>query len=285
MPQPIKVPLGALKLVPLDELTAVEESSAPLRDPSYHDQMTVADRAAMQLSGGDPANREHPHMGPVTAQDNAPVTLGDLIENPTLAVRRMVHLTKAAVTDPKVMIPAAIGLGIGALGRAADVSPSMPKMPSMAGARNAVGRGLETASESVNPDLVSVLSPRAGAAMKAAGRLGKALQTKTEPAPAEAPPASGATPPATPAPTAATPAPATASANASAFPSLDELKLTPAEISTAVKWHEQGVSPEHILHRILQSRQLTARTGTTTPDQAATAVRYRNEHGRWQDEH
>jgi hypothetical protein len=258
MPQPIKVPLGALKLVPLEELTAVES---------------------------DQATKPHPEatIGPTPA--DAPVTLGDLIDNPKGAIQRMVTITKNSLTDPKVLIPAAIGLGLGALGRAADVSPAMPKMPSMAGARNAVGRGLETASESINPDLVSVVSPRAGAAMKAAGRLGKALQTKTEPAPVAPPPASGATPPATPAPTAATPAPATASVNESAFPSLDELKLTPAEISTAVKWHEQGVSPENILHRILQSRQLTARTGTTTPDQAATAVRYRNEHGRWQDEH
>jgi len=261
MPQPIKVPLGALKLVPLEELTAVES---------------------------DQATKPHPEATIGPTPTDAPVTLGDLIDNPKGALQRMVTITKNSLTDPKVLIPAAIGLGIGALGRAADVSPSMPKMPSMAGARNAVGRGLETASESVNPDLVSVLSPRAGAAMKAAGRLGKALQTKTE-APAEAAPA---TPPTVAAPTTApptqTPTPTSPKAapaeDGGAMPSLDELKLTPAEISTAVKWHEQGVSPEAILHRILQSRQLTARTGTTTPDQAAIAVKYRNEHGRWQDE-
>jgi hypothetical protein len=65
------------------------------------------------------------------------------------------------------------------------------------------------------------------------------------------------------------------------MPSLEDLQLTPAEIAQGVKWHEAGVSPEMILHRILQSRQLTARTGTQTPDEAAAAVRTRNETGRW----
>jgi hypothetical protein len=237
--------------------------------------------------------KPHPEstIGPVPA--NAPVTLGDLIDNPKGAIQRMVRITKDALTDPKVMIPVAVSLGIGALAKASDYSPSMPSLPSTAGARNAIGRGLQTASESINPDLVSVLSPRAGAAMKAAGRLGKAMQTK--PPPVEVAPAPASIPDAVPPPTptapparAAAPTPKTANTpieGAGEMPSLEDLQLTKAEIETAVKWHENGVSPETILHRILQSRQLTAKTRTTTPDQAAIEIEYMRTHqGRRQGE-
>lgn len=254
------------------------------------------------------AARKSAHIGPTP--EDATVTLGDLIDNPRGAIQRMITITKNAVTDPRVMIPAAIGLGLGALGRAADVSPSMPKLPNV---RGMVTKAAQKATAGMDPevaaDAVGVLSPRAGNAIRTAGRVVKVLTPKPEPAapPVEAAPVPSPTPDApvvsvpTPTRPAAAPTPTVTRGRAgkttgaksatntpaeasSDLPSLDDLHLTPAEITTAVKWHEQGVSPEMILQRILQSRQLTARTKTTTPDQAAEAVRYRNEKGRWQDE-
>lgn len=244
-------------------------------------------------------------IGPVTPQDTTPVTLGDLIDNPKLAVQRMVSITKQAMSDPRVMIPAVVGLGLGGLARAADRMPSMPSMPNpMNAVRSAAGRLAGTNPEAV-ADAVGILSPRTGAAVRTAARVAGKLAPKPADVPLPPPgaaPAPVATPgaPATPAPTIAPPEPVVAPSRPAPapkaprvaktrgeesgdLPSLDEIQLTPAEIATAVKWHEQGVSPETILHRVLQSRQLTARTRTTTPDQAAAAVRRRNETGRWED--
>jgi hypothetical protein len=235
------------------------------------------------------------HIGPTP--EDAPVTLGDLIDNPAGAIKRMVTITKNAVTDPKVMIPAAIGLGIGALSRAADVSPSMPKMPDVRGmVTRTAGKMTKGLDPEVAADAVGVLSPRAGNAIRTASRLGKVLTKQTPPeaaptpsptsgtAPATAPTPAAVTTPAAPPPKVAAPVTAETDAPAaSGMPSLEDLQLTKAEIETAVKWHEQGVKPEMILHRILQSRQLTARTRTTTPDQAAEAIRRRNATGKWED--
>lgn len=267
------------------------------------------DKLAKQHGGTvvdyDALAAENPtHIGPITSQDTAPVTLGELIDNPTLAIQRMVSITKQALTDPRVMIPAAVGLGLGGIARAADRMPSMPSIPNpMNAVRGAAGRLAGANPEAVG-DAIGVLSPRAGAAVRTAARVAGKLAPKPVDVPrppAEAAPTPVATPgaAATPAPTAAAPVPpapplrttgtrATPAAkppaeDASGFPSLDDLHLTPAEIGTAVKWHEQGVSPETILHRILQSRQLTAKTRTTTPDQAADAIRKRNATGRWED--
>lgn len=90
----------------------------------------------------------------------------------------------------------------------------------------------------------------------------------------------------TPRPPAPTPKPKakTAPAASTAASSVDDLQLTPAELAQGVKWQAQGVSPQAILDRILQSRQLTAATRTHTPDQAAEAVRMRNATGRWPEE-
>lgn len=231
------------------------------------------------------AARRSAHIGPTPS--DAPVTLGDLIDNPSGAIHRMVTITKNALTDPKVMIPAAIGLGLGGIARAADRMPSMPKMPNpMNVVRGAAGK-LAGANPEAVADAVGILSPRTGAAVRTAARVAGKLAPKPEPAPAQAPPTTpptAATPPSTVATAPKASAPAkVAEETAGSFPTLEELQLTPAEITTAVKWHEQGVKPEMILHRILQSRQLTARTGTSTPDQAAAAVRHRNETGRWED--
>lgn len=260
MPQPpLRVPLAALKMVPVEELTPVD----------------------------DTVTKPHPEatIGPVKGEDTAPVTLGDLIDNPSLAIQRMVSITKQALTDPRVVIPAAVGLGLGGIARAADRMPSMPNP--MNAVRGAAGK-LAGANPEAVADAVGILSPRTGAAVRTAARVAGKLSPKPEPTPVEAPPATGPTV-ATPAPKSSTPAASAPAATPAKpaksgdLPSLEELQLTPAEISTAVKWHEQGVSPETILHRILQSRQLTARTRTQTPDQAAEAIRKRNATGRWED--
>lgn len=250
-------------------------------------------------------------MGP--EDEDRPVTLGDLIDDPKRSLHRMAAIVKRDLTNPKVMIPLVVGAGVAGLARASDYSPSMPNMPSLANVRGGVGRTMRTAAEAVDPDLVSIVSPRAGAVLRKMGKVADVLQPKPVPSPAEVAPPSvptAATPPtavveapattptepvvarpapkpkaapqrAAPKPKAADPSPDAAPGD---LPSLDDLHLTPAEITQGVKWHEQGVNPETILHRILQSRQLTARTRTETPDQAAAAVRYRNEKGRWQDE-
>lgn len=270
---------------------------------------TVVDYDAVAKLVQADAPQNSAHIGPVTADDTAPVTLGDLIENPGLAVRRMVAITKQAVTDPKVMLPVLAGLAVPALGKAADRLPSMPSLPNV---RGMVAKAANAIGSVADPDLVGLASPRAAAGIRYAQKVGQVLGKTSEPAPApiEVAPASastGATPPAPlaktapasprkPAATQAAPSlPKTATSaqkpvEASAatatehLPSLDELHLTPAEITQGVKWHEAGVSPETILHRILQSRQLTARTHAETPDQAAAAVKQRNETGHWGDE-
>jgi len=104
------------------------------------------------------------------------------------------------------------------------------------------------------------------------------------------PPQQAAAPPAaTPAPTskqaiqARVKGPKTTAATtpAAEIATLDDLKLSPAEQIQGVKWMDQGVPPEEILLRILQSRELTKRTGSLTPEQAATRIRRRNETGKW----
>jgi hypothetical protein len=78
--------------------------------------------------------------------------------------------------------------------------------------------------------------------------------------------------------------PKTPTVNTGAVDALEQLHLTPEEIKQATRWAEKHVPPDVILERIVSSRKLTQATKTSTPDQAAEAVRYRNEKGRWKDE-
>lgn len=268
--------------------------------------------AVAKLAEADaPTNAAHigPDAGGLLAPNHEPVTLGQFLDDPAGAIKRMVAITKQSLTDPKVLIPAAVGLGIGALTRAADYAPEMPSLPNV---RGMVGKAANAIGSVADPDLVGLASPRAAAGIRYAQKVGQVLgketpsasttpaEVVTAPAPIrdvparstrpvqarpQKPAANQATPSLPKAPKSAQPPAEASSATAGAhLPSLDELHLTPAEITQGVKWHEQGVAPETILHRILQSRQLTARIHAETPDQAAAAVKQRNETGKWGDE-
>ncbi len=250
-------------------------------------------------------------IGPYLHSDPEAVTIGDLIRDPGAAFSKMFAITKKGLSDPRNTIPAAVGLAAGVTGlmprsfaSTRGMAPvSAPAAAVAPAARGGLGQALR---ENVSLDDVVGAIPGAHTA-KSAYRVvqgvRRALQ-QNEPSaassapPAEVAPAPAPTPdvPVTPTPTPPRPAtktvqspkpkaaPKASSAPAAeSLPSLDELSLTPAEIQQGVKWHEQGVSPETIIHRILQSRQLTQRLHTETPDQAAEAVRQRNETGRWKD--
>lgn len=279
-----------------------------------------ADAAKKAPKTEAPAEKPHPEATIGPSPDDAPVTLGDLIENPSGALKRMVAITQKGLSDPRNTIPAAIGLAAGATGLMprsfastrgmASPPPAAPSAPPAP--RTGLGQALR---ENVSLDDVAGMMPgpiRSGYRVakgiaQAVTQRGQAEPAAPAPAPVATAPASAPIEVAPPTPKASAPAPtptpktaapkaapksaARAKAAKAApaedvgdLPSLDELQLTPAEITTAVKWHEAGVSPETILHRIIQSRQLTARTRTDTPDQAAAAVKQRNETGKWGDE-
>lgn len=277
---------------------AAKKSGTSSNDPAYRPAANQAAAAALGLHGD--TVREQPHMGPISPDDAGPFTLADLIDNPKLSLQRMAAALRRDITDPRVVLPAVLGVAGAALRGSGIGTGSVPvEAAEVAPKANAAARPgiIEAIRQNVNPDDVVEAIPGAKTA-KAGYRVVRQVQKAVQqtrsapPAPPEAPPttlpsaatpapASAAPPAQAPAATAAPPSPVE---SGSGFPSLEELHLTPSEITQAVKWHESGVKPEVILHRILQSRQLTARTGTETPDQARIKVEYRNQHGRWQDE-
>lgn len=171
------------------------------------------------------------------------------------------------------------GLAAGAVGATA---------PGMVRGASRVIQAVRSQDPKVLADVVSLVSPRGGAAVRLAQRANSAMEANaTPPSPAAAPVApapAAAVPPPTPAVAGPAPlatpgapsAPATVTANAPAATSVEDaltkLNLTPAEIKQGVKWAQQGVDSSKILERILISRQLVQATGSVTPDQAAAKV-------------
>jgi hypothetical protein len=116
-------------------------------------------------------------------------------------------------------------------------------------------------------------------------------QPQAAPTPASIATEAAATSPAETAPAAAPPAvpPSTALPRA-AGKIVEQLKsagYSEAEVLQAAQWLQQGVSPQNVVNRIETARALQQRPAFgagTSPEQAATRLRGRQQTGRWSDE-
>lgn len=127
------------------------------------------------------------HIGPTP--DDAPVTLGDLIDNPKTALQRMVTLTKQGLSDPKNYIPLAIGalaggaramgLGTGAVPAAAAESAAEAAPAARVGIGQAIRQGVKL------DDVVDAIPGAKN--LKAVYRIGRAVQQARQGTPTSAP--------------------------------------------------------------------------------------------------
>jgi hypothetical protein len=131
--------------------------------------------------------------GPKTAtigapSPTAPVTLGDLRDDPMGSLQRIGGLLKQDVTDPKTWLSlAAAYFGPKVAGPAAEFVGSVPSAVA-AGARGLGGlavRGTAAVGDVVSPDVIGVVSPRIGRAVDVAQRVRNAAAAA---APVTAPP-------------------------------------------------------------------------------------------------
>lgn len=116
--------------------------------------------------------------------DDQSVTLGDVLHDPVDAIARIGKNVGREVSDPKLWL----SLVAGYFGpKAVDAV-----LPTVASAARATMRGGAAAAKS-SPELVGILSPRIGNAMKVARNVGQAVMQGE--APAEAPPVEAPQPP------------------------------------------------------------------------------------------
>lgn len=246
------------------------------------------------------SERETPHMAAPTGRE--PVTFGELAEDPIGAIKRIaVHVGKDA-TDPRMWLSVAASyFGPKIFNKAAPI----------------VARAAASVKAIDPADAIGMVSPRMGNAARVARAVRQPpavapAATAGAPVPVAAPPAAplptpagaAGSPPPTPAaavpnqapvattPAAMTPLEATRANRAQwqaaqppmigqSLATLAKEKLSAAEVAQGLKWLKQGKSPEQIMTLIEQSRALTAKLGTPTPQQAADALRVRNDTGKW----
>lgn len=169
--------------------------------------------------------------------------------------------TAAALGDAVgIGLAAKVGSKVPDVARA--VAKDLPSTPSVASGARMVATGVD-----------AVTHP-GKAAIKLGGvlldRLATALEQRQPKPEPPAAPATSPTPAARQAAQTAQPAATTPTAASGVIRSIAD--LSPAEQAQAVKWDEQGVSPEKILQRLQLSRDFVAQNNLPTPDEAAKAV-------------
>jgi hypothetical protein len=261
------------------------------------EQLLSTDPHAGQLLSTDPAAgaapADGPRMGPPTA--NTPVTLGDVIDNPTAAIQRIGASLKRDVSDPKLWLSLA----------AAYFGPKM--VPGATRAIAGAMKGAKAVGGVLEPGDIGIVSPRIGKVVDLAGRVRGALQ---EPAPAEAtPPPPAERPPPTEfeaaqaARQAATKNPypdqkalneAALKARRDAYAASQQgvtagpvvkasgkMQLTAPEMQQFTRLLNQGMPLPQALEEVTAMRELAARLGGASPAEVAKAVAHRKATGKW----
>lgn len=233
---------------------------------------------------------------PVSMQSAAPddaVTLGELVDNPREAMGRIGSILKRDVSDPKVWLTAAaLYFGPKALPVVSQALRSGVK-----GAATGAIKGMAAAGDVVSPDVIGMVSPRAGRAVEVAQRMRGAMATSPAEsasggtAPPSGPPPSGATPVSESAPpTAPTPRPkspqqilneealarrrAEYQARQAQTPAVLTEEFSAAEAQAYRRLREAGMPEATAKQAILNARraaqQMNQQFGLKTPTEAET---------------
>lgn len=174
------------------------------------------------------------------------VTLNELKDHPIESMQKIGVALKRDATDPTVWL----GLAAAYFGPKVFKLALPTVMRAVKSAGQSAGRVASAAVDAADADLVSIASPRAGAALKKAQQAKDALKARSVAAEATTP---AAAPDAVP-PASALPAPSSAP---SASPTLKELMqsgMRPTEAARALKLLRQGVDPAEVQARILSAR-------------------------------
>lgn len=239
-----------------------------------------------------PPVEAHPEarIGPPRA--DAPVTLGDIEDNPTEAFKRLGGLLKRDLKDPRNWVAAAAAyFGPRIISSVAPIAVN-----ALRAAPEATMRGIAKVGDVVSPDVVGIVSPRAGRALEVAQRMRAAMQPPTASAPVEtagagAPTSSVAAPPAPapPAPPARDmalpPSPRQApTAPPKPIPAALKLKLTAEEYQAAKGLVQQGYEPSEVLSAIQRQRLPEAWKKLPSDAQVRAKVTDRNAKGQWPED-
>lgn len=164
---------------------------------------------------------------------------------------------------------------------AAVATSSAARTAVTSAARGAV-RGTAAVGDTVSPDVVGVVSPRAGRLLEAAQRIRKAMDTTAAATPRAAAPVAAPveTAPAALAPETPTAAPVPAPMSPSAALA-SKVKLSGAEFQMVQKLVERGMAEEQALQNVLGQRALIDRLGLPTTEQVRQSIASRNASGRW----
>lgn len=177
-------------------------------------------------AGGSPSE---PHIGP--RPSDAPVTLGDLVDNPSDAMQRIGASLKRDITDPKLWLAAA----------ASYFGPKAMNIVAPVVLKAAVGAG--RMASAIQPGDIGIISPRIGRAVEMAQRVGSAAVTPDAP----------------PAPTPLAPS-VSAGQVVRAATSAGE-RFSAAEVAQGIKWHQEGVPTSDIVQRIISARAFNQKLG------------------------
>lgn len=298
---------SAAVLLSSDPRAGMAASSVP-EDP-HQPQISAA---AKGFSFG---GREFPSAWPDVA-DPSEVTLGDLMENPQQALAQMGANLKRDVSDPRNWLnvalmyfgPKVFAKAAPTVARAASAAKAAPA----AAVRGAV-RGVAAAGDVVSPDVIGIVSPRAGKALEVAQRMRAAMPQASEPvAPAVEPvaparannlpdqkalndaaiaarraayqawiAAPAAAAPVAPEPPAAASVPATASPRPGTATPTPKIQLNAAEMKEFLRVVQKGQTETQALAHVLKARQLARILGGASDAEARATVQHRNETGRW----
>lgn len=277
-------------------------------------------RSTVRPPSAAPAN-QHPeaHMGPAGPVDpkTDAVTLRDVMDDPVGAVKRIGAIVKADVSDPKVWA----GLAAAYLGpKLFEAAGPMISKAASATAKGAI-KSTAALGDAVDPDIIGIISPRAGKAVQMAQKLNARINAPAAetPAPVEAAPpkptlvkgAANAVPRPMPAksgnalndamgvPT-ENPGLKSGAFNAAmedavraktgqplgqAITALTKQKFTASEISQGIKWLQQGVDADTIAARLVAMRSASGSggpfAGLPSNSAVSSAVAARNASGRW----
>jgi hypothetical protein len=249
-------------------------------------------QAALSIVKSEPLPTDvaaDPHQAKMSADQTAPhanpdtVTVQDIEDDPRAAFAKMGALLKRDLSNPRTWVMAAaayfgpkvvdsiIPIAREAAAGPATAAPAAPSAPSML---SRMGTALKTAG----PDLIGMISPRAGKALDVARSAAEGYRaTAPEGAPAEMPAAA----PAPASPSTAAPAPTRPAAQPVPAPVVAKLKLTTEEFRAVNELVKQGYPLKAVLEQLQQQRLPAAWRNLPTDADVAAAVKSRNDSGKW----